>query len=263
MPERIKFIVAGCLHAPYIDPQAADWFVGNIERERPNVIVLNGDLLEAQPASRFKDKERHRYTIGQEYKAADEFLGRVHKAWNKAEIVLTMGNHDTNYYEVDRVPPELMDVLDWKRRDESGKYVNIPNLKHVSKIMPYCNRRKDAYRIGQVSIAHGFDCGSNSDEIEALRVGMPYGLHIRSHTHRPTNGIIRARKNASTPLPWWYANTGCLRDLYPDYMSRQSVQNWGQGCVIGTADLLKSPRMSRCWEARVDIFRMAEDVDWD
>jgi hypothetical protein len=74
--------------------------------------------------------------------------------------------------------------------------------------------------------------------------------------------VQRCYRTKAVPLPFWYANPGCIRDLAPNYIKRKRHHQWGQGVVIGEAEITKSPRMSRTWEARTEIFRMADDGEF-
>jgi hypothetical protein len=61
------------------------------------------------------------------------------------------------------------------------------------------------------------------------------------------------------PLRYWYANAGTLAQLDREYMRRKRQTMWGQGCVVGEAADLKSPRCARAWDAHTEIFRMYGD----
>lgn len=252
MPERIKFIAFGCVHCPLQDPEAVDWVVEAIAREKPDVVVCTGDLHEADAASKWPSE--YEWDIKDEWESANAFLGQIYKAYPKAKRYLLEGNHDDNFHGINRIPKKLRRGLDWKEHE--------PNLQYWERPIGYRNRRSNVLRFGQVSFGHGFECGAASDEFECLKYSEWFGLHIRSHTHRPLQ-VTRARRNARLPLNHWFANIGCLREMNPDYMARNDVSQWGQAICVGETDMIKSPRSRRYWEARVDIFRMAEDVDWD
>jgi predicted phosphodiesterase len=254
MPDRQTFIAFSCPHCPLQDEKAVDWLIGRIEAERPDVIVHLGDGHEADSASRWPSE--YTFNIVDEWKAHNALLGKIRKASPKSRRVFLPGNHDANFSAVGRIQLKLAAALDYAEHE--------PELKeHWERPCPYVyDRRRGVFRLGQVSFGHGWESGVNSDEFQAILLAMPYGLHVSGHTHRPLP-VTRCFRTRGVPLPFWYANAGCIRDLSPQYMSRHRSHGWGQAMVIGEVAITKSPRMSRQWEARTEVFRMKDEGEFD
>jgi len=162
----------------------------------------------------------------------------------KAEYVWLQGNHDANILAQLRISDELRDLCDYRRHMKTFKY-----WKHL----PYLyDRNKCVYRLGQVGFAHGFEASANSDEHQAYILGVPYGLMVFGHTHKPRD-VEQAKRTQTLPIPWgpWYCNVGTMGRLMPRYMERKRNYTWGAAACVGEATILKSPRLSRSWEAQI------------
>jgi len=111
-----------------------------------------------------------------------------------------------------------------------------------------------------VVFSHGYEAGTNGDELEALYMANEYGLYVRGHTHRPCK-VTQAQRTKAVPLRYWYANSGTIRKMDCDYMNRKRQAMWGSAVVVGEAEMIKSPRMRRCWDAHTETFRMYDDFE--
>lgn len=256
MAKPIKWLAFGCPHFILHDPEAIEWLLGRIGEHRPDVIVCLGDLFEANSASRWPNE--YDWTLIDEYRQGDLFLADVRKAAPNAKRIFLPGNHDDNILAIGRINKDLRKMCDWrsKQHDTEDQWINKEiktQWQHPADYV-YC-RNRGVYRIGQVTFAHGYECNQCGDEFHSILLGVPYGLYVGAHTHRPEQ-VTQALRTKTVPLPYWHCNTGCLRDLKPNYVRRRRTHGWGQACVVGEAEPLKSPRMSRCWDAHVEVFKM-------
>lgn len=247
---RVKYKVVSfsCTHFPLVDQAAADFALDVIRRERPTHIVHHGDLLEAKAASRFPSEDR--WTLKEEYLAANRFLADVRKAARRGvELVFLEGNHDKNIRDRGRLSPEIRELCDYRESD------HLKELKRWQ-WFPYVYSSEGVFRLGQTSWAHGYESGVNGDEAQAIRLGIPNGLMVLGHTHRPTH-LTRAKKGRLN-LPFWHINCGTLRDMgSAHYMERNPRDLWGQGVVVvETDDNPWPPGGERRWRARLELFRM-------
>ncbi len=253
----ITFAAFSCPHCPLQDKKAVDWMLGRIEKEQPDVVVHLGDGHEADSASRWPSE--YDWSLEDEFNEHNKFLVSVRKVTPKSRHVFLPGNHDANLQEIGRIDKRIRSQCNY--RDAKNEPELAEHWEHPCEYV--YDRRRGVFRIGPVAFAHGYECGGNGDEFQAILLGVPYGLFIAGHTHRPTPTLMRARRTVAVPLPYWYLNAGCLRDLKPTYMKRKRSHLWGQGLVLGEAMETKSPRMSRAWDARVEIFRMGDDEEFD
>lgn len=262
LPPVVKIVAFSCTHCPVQDKQAIKWLCSQIADFKPDVLVHLGDWMEADAASRWPSEET--YSLEEEIAEADRVAVEIHDAAPEAERVWLLGNHDKNILDKGRIDGKVRSMCDFRRPqfDDSGEQINknLLGWKIVADYH-YC-RTRGVVRFGQVTLAHGYEAGTKADENHSVLLGCPMGLYVGGHTHRPTH-VTQAIKSAGVPLPYWYANAGCLRDLSPHYMRRQRGFQWGHGCVLIEADTRvgphKSLRMSRRWTAETKIRGMFSD----
>ena len=240
-----KFIAFSCTHCPYQDEAAISWLLDEICSYKPSVIVHLGDGHEADAASRW-DTDKYVELID-EYKVHNQLLADIRKAApRRARLIFLEGNHDANILAKGRIDSRLHELIDYRQHE--------PELKHWRTIPYIYDRRRGTYKLGQVVFSHGYECSVSGVKREALYMleGSQYGLYVHGHTHRP-EPVQQIYANQTTPLTYWRANAGCLRDLKPLYMRRRNTSQWGHGLVRGEAMRLKSPRSSKCWDAETLI----------
>ena len=259
----ISFLAFGCPHAPLHDRDHIDWVSQNVRKHKPKYLICLGDLFEADSASRWPSE--YDWNLTDEYRAAnDEVLKVVRRSAPKdVQCVFLRGNHDDNLLAIDRLPSKVRGTCDWRRKqfDDEGNWLNEELLTNWHHKTPYEYSRKGAYRIGQVTFAHGYECGQTADEMHSILLGYPFGLYIGTHTHRPLP-VTQAKRTSAVPLPYYFANTGCSRNMECDYMLRKRQHLWGQGCVIGDCDptpIRTSVPTERKWNAETLIRKMYED----
>jgi predicted phosphodiesterase len=242
-----KFIAFSCVHCPLEDGEAVEWMLGKIREHKPDVVVHLGDGREAASASKWPSE--HTWTLEDEYQRHNTLLANIRKAaGDKAKLVMMEGNHDDNIRAIGRINSQL--------RSLCLPEMHEPELKNW-RVFPYTYSQRGVYRLGSVSFAHGYEAGQNSDKAQSVLLGMPYGLFVSGHTHRPKH-ITQVMMTQAIPLPYWFANAGCLRTMDCDFMERKRQHQWGQAVVVGESRETKSPRMSKTWDAHTEIFRMYE-----
>jgi len=267
MPKRTKNVVRwlayGCAHAPLHDPDAIDWLCEQVEEFRPDYIISLGDDLEADGASRWPSEEG--FDLLDEYAADDEIKRQIMDAGGRrCEYVRCMGNHDHNILDWGRVDPKLRRLCDWRQPQHTldGAQVNKNALKwKLATTYDFC-RRRGVFRLGQVTLGHGWRTGAKADAEHSVLLGAPYGLWVGVHTHRPQH-VNQAMMTSKVPIPYWFANAGTMRNLDPNYMTRHDKTMWGQAVVVGDADLragpAKSLRVSRQWNAETRVRGLYND----
>ncbi|MFN9904203.1 MAG: metallophosphoesterase, partial [bacterium] len=79
------------IHVPYHSISALTAAFDLIQKEKPDTILLNGDLIDFYGLSRFMKDPRKR-SVAHELKATNELLDVLSKFG--AKIVYKLGNHD-------------------------------------------------------------------------------------------------------------------------------------------------------------------------
>lgn len=247
MPQIVTFLAFSCPHCPLEDKDAIGWLCEEIAARQPAVIVHLGDGHEADSASRWPSE--YDWPLSEEFKAHNELLRRIREAHPGARRVFLPGNHDANLLAINRIDKKIRSLCDYRDHE--------PELQHWEQPCTYVyDRYRGVFRLGQVTFGHGYEAAANADEVQSITLGVPFGLWVGGHTHRPL-AVTQARRTAQIPLPYWYANAGTLRDLWEvPYMDRKRRHMWGQGIVVGETAITKSPRMSRNWNAETVIRNM-------
>ena len=251
-----SFLAFGCPHVPYHSKTAHEWLIGQVAERQPDHVICLGDLFEADAAS-VHSSDYAEHDLLDEFKAGADYLEALRSVSPNSRTHWLLGNHDSNIIRRDarRIPKKLRSMCDWNKHFEEFK---------SWKQSPYIKSRKGCIVLGQCIFTHGFDVGVNSDELEALQfanyVGQAFCLVTRAHTHHPRD-VDQCHRTRRVPLPFYAANAGTLCDIpRMEYAHRMDTSQWGSAVVVGEYQELKSPRMSRTWEARTIIHRMGMEL---
>jgi predicted phosphodiesterase len=253
-----KFAAWSCVHSPYICEDSKAWLLNNLTNTRglTHAVIL-GDLFESSAASVHPDEVKHE--LEYEYEVAAGYLKDVRSVLPRnCKLVWTLGNHDYNLKSPDprRIPLDIRSLCNWNNHYEFGKEFRRWEQ------LPYIKSAKCVYSLGKVKFYHGFDAGTNSDELEGLQMnymtgGGAHTLMVRGHTHRPTvsGSPVQCKRSAKVLLPNFFVNVGHQRAMdarrYPEFMKRRDTSQWGNGMLLGET-LLKTGRNSgKCWSAEL------------
>jgi hypothetical protein len=147
-----------------------------------------------------------------------------------------------------------------------------PHLSKLSSLIDYRVQIKEAkawehrpyryspdaiFRLGQLSFYHGFTVGRGTVKGESVKLGVPYGLTISAHTHRPFD--VHRISMGVTPLPYWHVNPGTFIGE-ADYMATKDDSLWGRGLVVGNCDPNVIHAGRQHWDAELILKRMFWDV---
>lgn len=254
-----SFLAFSCPHVPLHDPEAIDWLEDNIRERSPDVLIHLGDGHEADSASRWPSE--YDWCLSDEIEQHNDLLKRLRMAAPKARRVYLPGNHDDNIVTLNRIDKKLRGLCDYRVLESelaSGNW-EMPCTYQNG----YVRSKQNVFRLGQVSFAHGWEASASADELQACDLGLPWGLFVSGHTHRPTP-VTQAHKTKTQPLPFWYANAGTLRDIDEvPYMDRKKRSKWGQAIVVGEAEEWRYNSgyipTSPLWSAETIVFRMFDE----
>ncbi len=247
----VSFLCFSCVHAPLHDPEAMAWLTEQIAKRKPDVLVHMGDGMEMAWASSHPSQEP--LDALEEYEVHNNLLVEMRKASPKSRRIFLPGNHEARL-ESPKIDDRIKTAMHYRKHQrEMMEHWEFPVKKYE-----YC-RHKGVFRIGQVTFFHGVSSSASGLKKESTFLAREWGLYCHGHTHRPSNGIERVVAGSSWNLNWWRACPGCMRHMNPDWMAKEDKSRWGQGLVAGRAQLLKSPRAKRCWEAELDVFRTYDE----
>lgn len=210
-----KLAVLSDIHVPYHSIEALTAAFDKISDEKPDAILLNGDIVDFYGLSRFMKDPRKR-SLAHELKALNELLD-VFAGFN-SKLIYKLGNHDERFqvYLMQKAPellgiPEFeldhllrakdrgMDIVGDKRIVKANKLNIIHGHEYPSVFSPV-NIARGLYMKGKVSAMQG------------------HNHAVSEHTETDMNGEI---------VTTW--SVGCLCELNPAYMP---LNKWSHGMAI-------------------------------
>ena len=205
-----KVFVASDLHFPYQDNKAIECFLKEVENKKPDMVVLNGDLLDFYRLSRFT-KDPSGKDPAEEIEMCREFLHRL-RSITDVPIYYTIGNHETRLekYILDQAPMIacLMDNVFQVIKTEDIDIIGCSRLTINDNFV----------------FEHGTRLGSKTGLSAIKELEAHYLSGATGHTHR----LARYSTRKSGRRFIWL-ETGCLCDLSPEYMIDP---DWEQGFGI-------------------------------
>src|SRR5690606_95101 len=139
-------LVWGCQHIPFTDKKYEEWIIKQIEERNPDIIVINGDLFDQAGMSKYA--KFNVPTLEEEYKAANEFIGKLNELHDPStkRSVMLMGNHCSRCCREEF--GVMGSLLDYRK--------HVTEFKHWDTSRQYRQRTKDTFQLGQATIYHGF-----------------------------------------------------------------------------------------------------------
>ena len=212
-------IVLSCLHIPAHDVKALNAILSFCKDYKHLItgFVLLGDTLDLNSLSGHDKGKEVKYTLGYEYKVANEVLNQIDAVLpTNCRKTFIWGNHCARYSTY------LNNIDNKKIADALPSPTVALNLKDRGYEV-YENWKEDFIKLGQYQLFHGIYCGSNPSKqhLDKLRSGCIFG-----HTHR-TGEYEDSIGHA--------INVGHLADINNEvfsYVSRIEKQSWSQGFAL-------------------------------
>lgn len=205
-----KVVVLSDIHIPFQDKKAVDVALQYLVINQPDVVVLNGDVLDMFMLSRFTKGEGRNPM--EEIAMCRDFLRQIRDAVPNAKIYYVIGNHETRLerYVLTKAPElaslveDVFTIIKTSDFDIRGCASLIVNDNFVFK--------------------HGTLLGNKSGLSAIKEMENSYMSGATGHTHRLCKYIAR---KAGRKFIW--IETGCLCDLNPEYVIQP---NWQQGFAV-------------------------------
>lgn len=228
----IRVGIISDVHLPYHSEVALNAAIRYFKKKKPNVIVINGDLMDYYSISRYQ-KDPSKIDFNGELESGARFLAWLRKQFPQCRIIYKHGNHCERFDHwvfnnaplLERLPKKLrcaahefltglMDVaLDCKN-------AGVEVVKEGRPVM-----------VGKLPVLHGHEGGSAS---LASSVNGARGLFLRTlstmlvgHSHRTSQHAEADWQHKQTST--WA--TGCLCELNPAYWRMGNRWNWGAAFV--------------------------------
>ena len=147
-----KVLVYGDVHFPYHDGRALNVLYQYMRDYKPDVVVINGDLVDFYGISKY-DKNPDHFNVQYELDLANKHLERIRKLNPKAKIYFIEGNHESRLEKYIYRHPELYGL-------EVLKIENLFDLKRnkiefVGADPDYWSKSAGYLEVGDVVVMHG------------------------------------------------------------------------------------------------------------
>jgi predicted phosphodiesterase len=218
-----EILVLSDIHIPFHDLDALTTALEYGAARNPDVILLNGDILDCYDISRFM-KEQDRPSIVDEIGMGIEFLTLLREQFPKARIIYKLGNHE-----------ERMRNYILKNAPEFGNLeaLEFHSLLRFEKLgIERVDRQ--IIKAGKLNILHGHEMG----EAIFSPVNPARGFFLKAkantlvgHYHQSSHhseGDLNGNK-----VGVW--STGCLCSLSPEYRP-YAFTKWKHGFAYVTVD---------------------------
>ncbi|UII79989.1 metallophosphoesterase [Flagellimonas sp. CMM7] len=204
------------VHLPYHDPKAIELTIEYAKKHlNPNVIYLNGDIMDVYQASRFTKDRRLRDLAG-ELDITRDFLDYINEQFPKAKKYYKIGNHEDRWESyLKSKAPELLGIDEFQlsillRFGEKG-YQLIKSKQFVF--------------AGKLAILHGHEVFAGfGGQVNPARTIFTRAISstLIGHHHRTSEHTEKdIRGNIISTF-----SQGCLCGLRPDYMPHNK---WNHG----------------------------------
>ena len=233
--DAITILVCSDLHSVYIDPFCNHVLQDVNKRVQPDIIALNGDVLDFPLISKYSGDPTRVIKIQEEIDFVDKHILRPLRENNqKAQIDWTWGNHERRLYTYLCCNPGLVSLrnLRW------GALFNLDELKinlvaRHNFVTQTAKKDRDTakpfkiYGDDALMISHGTRISSFHTKAEAQIVGHSICI-ITGHTHRPQYVTLTKRKGR-----YWALSLGMMARyaVGEDYMPDPFI-DWGQSFAL-------------------------------
>lgn len=207
--------IASDFHYPFQDDKAIEAFLTFVKVKQPELIVLNGDLLDFYRLSKFSKGEGR--NPKEEIDMVKELLTNIRKQCPESKIYYPIGNHEARLekYVYDRAP-EIISIVD--------NFYEILGCKDLGIIGCSKVLINDSF-----VCKHGQLLGKKSGQSAMKELENSYMSGATGHTHRLAKFITRKSEHK-----YIWLETGCMCSLKPEYMLDP---DWQQGfCTVEFID---------------------------
>lgn len=142
-----RILIISDLHFPYQDNDAIKLALQYGLDKDVNCVLINGDLIDFAPISRFEPDWRHR-SISEEFDSVRAFLNGLRGLFPKAKIVFKFGNHDERWEKfLFTKAPEIFDCADFQ----------LETLLRLGELQINTVKDKLPIKIGHLNVLHGHE----------------------------------------------------------------------------------------------------------
>ena len=211
-----RVLIISDVHVPYHDKEALTIALDEGQKRECDVVLINGDFLDAEAASQHEKIPNQRYGFhDKEIPMAQEILKAIRKRFPSARIIYKEGNHEF------RIPRTLAKYTpDLYKRDALLDYLH-PQIYDIEFVF-----QETDIKMGHLNVIHGHEYRGGG----AINVARSLFLKaadnvLTGHYHRSQEYIHRTLDGKV--IGAW--SVGCLSDLTPSYMMKNQ---WNLGFAV-------------------------------
>lgn len=210
-------VIINDLHIPFYDQHATKACLDFTFEKKPDMVYLNGDILDCYNQSKFQPDVRRRNTRD-EMNAGRQFLALLRHKLPNTRIVYKFGNHEKRWEDfLKSNAPQLLGMEEFELR-----YIlrfNDWNIDYVP--------QNQIAKAGHLNIMHGHELGktfgipANPSRWLYTKVKSNAAIgHLHATSHHSEGSLDRSQHSCFT--------IGCLAGLQPEYFPT-AYTKWNHG----------------------------------
>jgi predicted phosphodiesterase len=212
-----KALVLSDIHLPFHSLSALNGALRVGDEFAPDVILLNGDIIDFSAISKYETDPTKRDLAG-ELRALQTFLEHVRTRYRKARIVYKLGNHEERWWPyMWRKCPEFLGI----------EAVSFPALSGADNLGIEIVQEKRIVMLGKLPVLHGHELPRGlATPVNPARGAFLKALEtvMVAHEHR-TSEHPETTLLGRTITTW---STGCLSELHPQF---RPINRWNHGAA--------------------------------
>lgn len=254
MPKRVETCaVLNDIHIPFEDASLLNAVLKALSDIKPEVIILNGDIMDCFAISRFqKSLEADEGSFAAELREGRKFLAKLRGENPNADIIYVEGNHEFRLQK-------LMDELGMKER---SKYDWLPSLVSMSKLLKldeyniyYVSGNGEAWvEYGNTIIGHfnraNKRAGATGNNLLLDKTGQNT---VQGHIHR----AAVVHKTLGKNHHWWAVENPCITKTQD--AGYVNMPDWQQGFLI----LKRDTKTDAVFPHLVVVDRTTRTFEWN
>jgi predicted phosphodiesterase len=213
-----RTLVLSDIHLPYHDKEALTLALEDGRKAKPDGVLLNGDICDFFAVSRW-DRDPRKVNLKREIDRTKEFLAYIRSLFPKATIVWKEGNHEERWaHYLWNKAPELLGV----------EAFDLSTIFGLDELRIELVGDKRIVKAGLLPILHGHEFPKGlTNPVNQARGMFLRGVEcaIAGHGHRTSEHAETSMLGKL--ITCW--STGCLCDLYPQYMP---LNKWNHGFAL-------------------------------
>lgn len=211
-----KCVIANDFHGPFRDKKTCNMLFNFIDREKPDKIILNGDVVDFYSISKFIKDPARKEDLQDELNDCYNLLWEFRDVAPTTEIIFIEGNHEARLQKYLRSNAHALATLDALKLE---RLLGFDDLK--------IEYEKDGLWLGDLWVYHGALVRGKSGFTAHAELFKNGCSGISGHTHRDSKAAVRQRGGQ---LCWW--ENFCMCDLNPEYV--KGIADWSQGWSMVT-----------------------------